>query len=868
MAQPRIRWAIALLFLAQVCAVPGTHTAAAENISVALSPKNLTVPFGARESDYFDLILKNAGKEPASVWIIPRRLLQPGKARTAEIEFKQGEALITPVKGRKDRFKASLPTGESRISFRAVKVTSLGTYKGTIDIVEPDTEKLLVKSDISILKEKRDLLLALQGYKEKEGLALTPRSSDQRVFPVILQNTGESFHELTFDSLTLRGEGLELPAKAIGDIELEANQSQPVILDFSEHELPVSGTYSGTLTVRDKSIKALAKVFKIELAPLVMNLEIRGKEADKPVEFTATAADHVGFDLWVKKAAGEPDRTLEVTGAVRLDAGKDAGVSSEQAVELSGADWRPIRIKFDTETMPASGDHEGWLMIVDKNDPRLTQSMSLKLIGNYSTDRPVWLMVGVIALGSAVSFLFYIVLPRSIKRINLRQKMKALETRAADLAQFDQTHAGPAAELLRNKLEVDRARLRGSLKRAGALSPSYADRMADIDDVIKSVTTSLDRLWTIGLLRQRIWSERSIPFSLRDRFASDLRRAEWQLVQGDDEAAKTRLDELKLRLAGKEMIAEYRTSLSKQIADRLKPPRTGGELADEAWIKELIKDLRNYGAPNDIPEDQFDRLDREYAVVETYLDGFSWLERSGREVSAEKRKEILDLLRGGLTSGTQLRMARQLIRALHTGIGLDDVVEAAAAGEGKIELSGSEPRPGDLVSSHFRFNDERIEADYVSTARLDYIWNFGDGEALSRGKRCVHFYDEKTAGTELHIELDVVGPDGKTIKTYKGPAEGATVKVRATSKRPPDASYLEAAAFVIALVIASMVGINVQFEALTAAPKEPEDAFDYIKTYLPAFLWGFALDQAKGSFVSAFKKLRESPAGGAAGAAG
>lgn len=836
-------------------------SADATDPDIEIVPPKIIVDFGTSESGPFDLLLRNEGSESAKLEVILGALINSTNQRLGELSFVTDDAGPTI-----DRRGVTLsPKQRARLKVRATGVASHGLYKAKIRVVDPASGKELKEAEVEVRKEKRSLKLSIVGHSAGQPYELLPKHTEERRFPIIVKNDGDALTSLAVDAVKFAGAAGDISASLEpNSFDLESGQQRALTLALDEAaQLPIGGSMRATLQFKDRNTEGearepLRQIFSLLLKPISLGLTIDKPDPAKPLEFTVTGVDRKTFVLGLKKPADTPDLTVSLEGQVTLRDGTRASLTSADDLVLKDSEWHVVSVTFDLEQMPAAGTHQGLLEIKDAAGTGLRQSVPFILKGSYASDAPVWGLIVAISTGSILSYILYIFLPRSIRRTKVRDKLNALKAQVDDLAQFDLSHAGQAALTLQNKVEVDRARLRLSFELARPWYPYYSDRMTEIEAVLEEQKANIDRLKTIGHLRQRIWTESSIPFGLRDEFESALRSAEWGLVEGDPDVVQAKLDALRARLSGGDLHAAHGTELAKRIAERLNPAGPAGTPNNVGFIDELTDELRKLVAAGPIAEDRVEEIGRKFAVVETYYYDYRTLKQSGQPVSGEDDERIEKLLRGGIRAGVQIREARSLIGSLQRGVTLDEIIRQFEDKNGRIELSNQKPAPGEELWARWRFSDRTINAECELTAGLMFLWDFGDQTRLGRGMSCAHFFSESNADKPFKVTLRVRQPNGDDLELK--PERSITVQKKPT--RPTDSSILEAAGFLIALSIAILVGIETQFTAFDAAPEAPETLFATIRTYLPAFLWGFALDQAKGGFLSAYTNLSGNQQGG------
>jgi len=555
--------------------------------------------------------------------------------------------------------------------------------------------------------------------------------------------------------------------------------------------------------------------------------------------------DRTEYDLTLVNTPNGIERKIDIPSATLRWKGKTITTIPINNIGLNERE-ASIKLNFNKTLMPASGVYEGKLVVKDKERPDLTKTFRLNLKGNY---KPVLEPSLAIIAGAIISLLLSVFFPRKIRKKKMAQRLFHLNKDMENqMAGYGRAGSGPSTRFLAKSMWRDLARLRHLFGEINILSPMVSERFTNVEGLIEDLTKRLNQVKEIDRLREVAWNRQSIPFSMRRKLAEELNAAEWNLVVEKTDNTKSHINTAWKMIEDETAIMAQRTSLAQQIAERLPPPAPGAatDLTDDPWIFPLIQELRRYAHLAEVPEERLVELDRKYTIVTNFLDSFEELQRSYPTNVSQNKVKLVEYLKTGVNDDSDLKKSLDKVRQLRMGVAINHVVDAANQQKGQIILEPKNPTAGVLVRARFQFDDGRIDREPDLTFQLIYEWNFGDDTESTSGKDAVHFYDEKKEGATCNLTLTIRYGEPNPQELCKMTKK---IKVQKAPSPSLDLTLMQSSLFFGTVVVALLVGLNVQLDSITA--------YDSWQDYLAPFLWGFGLDQAKTGFSSSMDTLEK-----------
>ncbi len=635
------------------------------------------------------------------------------------------------------------------------------------------------------------------------------------------------------------------------------------------------GTYEGALVVRNLTSGAeeTIKVHVKKTTPHLFDLELAGVELKEGrIELESASHDTVFVFLLKNPATGiyrdiklifTPDTSLAASIApdhFSLEPG------NEQMVTLRLAE------------MPGGKVSMGMLTIADEMEPGSHKTFFMALRSSYRSPLQIALFVMLVLAGSLFSLILGTAIPRTIVKLKNRRWAQELGTEIRENAESGSPISVKLA-VLRNKLGF----LNDGIKWYGV---KVTERIEEINRLKAELEADLKVVVAIKHLRNRVEQTALIPRSLETKVENLLMLAERNLLEGDRENAKAKIDDARKIFAEKEALAQLQTELTEAIQALTQLPENPSGVD---WMDELIKQLialkPDSLAPEQLPE-KLSEIQRRYAIVDLYWNKFinDIIKRfSDFETQEDK---LLELLKTGLASEATLQEADDLVSAMNLKLSESDVIDSIQKDGGRIMVSTFTPLPEQIITFRFVLRDRHKDESFLAR-RLRYEWNFGDETNVDVGKERLHYFRKKSKSWRSRLKnlwrskaaaLSPASSDRASMDQREGkpaaksaePDYEVTLKIKDRAgneivetpfkqgifirsyhdkKYRVDISSVEFITFVTAFFVALGFAINMHFDEMKH--------FHSFKDLVTPFLWGFGLDQGKNTFMESFKSLAQ-----------
>lgn len=614
------------------------------------------------------------------------------------------------------------------------------------------------------------------------------------------------------------------------------------------------GTYEGALVMRNltRSTEEMLKVHVKKTTPHIFDLELAGVEIkDGRIELESASHDTV-FAFWLKNPATGVYRDLKLM--FTPDTSFQAAIAPAHFT-LEPGNEQMITLRLSA--MPGGKVSTGMLAVVDEMEPGSRKTFLMALRSSYRSPAQIAKFVLLVFAGSVFSLILGTAIPRTIVKLKNRRWLQELATEIREHAESGSPLSVKLA-VLRNKLGY----LNEGIKWYGV---TVTERVEEINRIKTELEADLKVVVASKHLRNRVEQTALIPRSLEAKVENLLALAERNLLEGDRENAKAKIDEARKIFDEKEALEQFQTELAEAIA-KLPENSSGSD-----WMEELIKQLKA-SPPDSLPPERLGEVQRRYAIVDLYLNKFKndILKRFPDYKTHESN--LLELLKMGLASETALQAAEDRIGAMNLKL-FENENEIAAAviadiqqGQGSIQASTFTPLPEQIITFRFVLHDRHKDESFLAR-RLRYEWNFGDKTNVDIGKERLHYFHTKPqswwarletlwpgrgaaapAQPDYEVTLQIKGRGGKEIAEtpFK---RGIFIRSYRDKKYRADISSVEFITFVTAFLIALGFAINLHFDEMSH--------FLSFKDWVTPFLWGFGLDQGKNTFMESFKSIAQ-----------
>lgn len=606
------------------------------------------------------------------------------------------------------------------------------------------------------------------------------------------------------------------------------------------------GTYEGALIVRSltRGTEEMIKVHAKKATPPMFDIELAGVEIkDGRIELESTSHDTVFVFLLINPATGIY-RDLKLT--FTPDTSFHASLTPYHFTLEPGAEQM---VTLRLAAMSGGKVSMGILTIVDAIEPGSRKAFLLALRSSYRSLTQKVSFVLLVFAGSVFSLILGTAIPRTIVKLKNRRWLQEMATEIREHAESGSPISVKLA-VLRNKLGY----LNEGIKWYGV---TVTERVEEINRLKTDLEADLKVVVVIKHLRDRVEQTALIPHSLEAKVENLLVLAEQNLLEGDRENAKSRIDEARKIFDEKEALEQLQAELAEAINQL---PATSAGLD---WMDGLISQLKAVQSAS-LPPQRLGEVQRQYAIVDLYLNKFKndILKRFPQFNTHENA--LLELLRGGLASEAALQEAESLVGAMNLKLFENDIIDDIRQGKGSIEASTFAPLPEQIITFRFVLHDRQKDECFL-TRRLRYEWNFGDKTNVDIGKERVHYFRTKpqnwrarlktlwqsrdaAAQPDYEVTLDIKDRNGQEIAEtpFK---RGIFIRSYHDKKYRADISSVEFITFVTAFLIALGFAINLHFDEMTH--------FLSFKDWVTPFLWGFGLDQGKNTFMESFKSIAQ-----------
>jgi hypothetical protein len=691
---------------------------------------------------------------------------------------------------------------------------------------------------------------------EPESLKVTITSGATADFTLSLTNT-------TKDSVALELEAGKLIFTAsdqIAEMRFPENGQE-------KERMRVTLAAAAPRNQREVKLKATkVKFVGVYEGVLIMRDLARGTEEKISVQIKKTAPPH--FDL---ELAGVEQRD----GRIELESGANDTVFAFLLKNPPTGSYRALKLEFTPDTsfraslMPARfalepGNEQmvtlrlsemaggkvsmGMLTIVDEMAPESRKAFVLTLRSSFRSPTQIAVFALLVFAGSVFSLILGTAIPRTIVKLKNRRGLREMAIGIRDHAESG-SPINVKLAVLRNKLGY----LNEGIKWYGV---TVTERVEEINRLKADLEADLNLVVAVKHLRNRVEQTALIPRSLEAKVENLLTLVEQNLLEGDRENAKARIDEARKIFDEKEALQQLQAELAEAINQL--PASSGLD-----WIDGLINQLKAAQAAS-LPVERLSEVQRQYAIVDLYLNKFkNDVLKRFPDFNAHEG-DLLELLRKGLASDAALQEAEDLVNGMNLKLFEPDVVDDVQHGRGSIEASTITPLPEQIITFRFVLHD-RHKDECFWAQRLKYEWNFGDATNVDVGKERVHYFRKKppswwsrlknlrrgrnaapSAKADYEVKLSVKDRAGKEIAAapYK---KDIFVRSYHDKKYRADISSVESITFITAFLIALGFAINLHFDEIRH--------FLSFKDWVTPFLWGFGLDQGKNTFMESFKSI-------------
>ncbi|MGH7451391.1 MAG: hypothetical protein ACRENG_08620, partial [bacterium] len=487
-----------------------------------------------------------------------------------------------------------------------------------------------------------------------------------------------------------------------------------------------------------------------------------------------------------------------------------------------------------------------------------------------------------VLIGSVFSLILGTAIPRTIVKLKNRRWAQEIATEIREHAESGSPISVKLA-VLRNKLGY----LNDGIKWYGV---KVTERIEEINRLKAELEADLKVVVAIKHLRNRVEQTALIPRSLETKVENLLMLAERNLLEGDRENAKAKIDDARKIFDEKEALAQLQAELTEaiQVLAQLPENPSGVDWMDEL-IKQLIALKPDSLAPEQLPE-KLSEIQRQYAIVDLYWNKFiNDILKRFSDFETQKDK-LLELLKIGLTSEAALQEADDLVRAMNIKLSESDIINSIQKDGGRIIVSTSTPLPEQIITFRFVLRDRHKDESFLAR-RLRYEWNFGDETNVDVGKERLHYFRKKSKSWRSRLKnlwrskaaalppvssdraSSPASMDHREDKSSVKPAEPdyeVTLKIKDRAgneivkapfkqgifirsyhdkKYRVDISSVEFITFVTVFFVALGFAINMHFDEMKH--------FHSFKDLVTPFLWGFGLDQGKNTFMESFKSIAQ-----------
>ncbi|MGH7600819.1 MAG: hypothetical protein ACREOI_31060 [bacterium] len=605
------------------------------------------------------------------------------------------------------------------------------------------------------------------------------------------------------------------------------------------------GTFEGALVMRNltRSTEEMIKVQVKKTRPPVFDLELAGAEIKEGrIELQSTSDDTI-FTFLLKNPATGIYRDLKLVFIP--DSPFQASITPDQFTFEPGNEQM---VTLRLSEMPGGKVSMGMLTIIDEMEPGSRKTFFMGLRSSYRSPEQIALFVLLVFAGSIFSLILGTAIPRTIVKLKNRRLAQELGTEIREHAESGSPISVKLA-VLRNKLGY----LNDGIKWYGV---TVTERIEEINRLKAELEADLKLVVVVKHLRNRVEQTALIPRNLEAKVENLLVLAERNLLEGDRENAKVKIDEARKIFDEKEALAQLQAELTEAIA-KLPENSSGVD-----WMEELSKELKA-SRPDSLPPERLGEVQRRYAIVDLYLNKFKndILKRFPDFQTHEDA--LLELLRRGLASEAALQEAGNLIGAMNLKLFENDIIDDIRQGKGSIEASTFTPLPEQIIAFRFVLHDRHKDESFLAR-RLRYEWNFGDMTNVDIGKERVHYFRTKpqswwsplkklwrgrsAALPDYEVALQIKNRAGKEI-TEAPFKQNIFIRSYHDKKYRVDISSVEFITFFTVFFVALGFAINMHFDEMKH--------FHSFKDLVTPFLWGFGLDQGKNTFMESFKSISQ-----------
>lgn len=460
---------------------------------------------------------------------------------------------------------------------------------------------------------------------------------------------------------------------------------------------------------------------------------------------------------------------------------------------------------------------------------------------------PAWDIVLWVAIGAILSVMLNQMLPASrTKRSNYNRIM--------ELRSKIQSSTEPGADL-RMVLNAEQHRIRGVNSEIFWFSPGKKERFDEVNQLIENLARKVDLVARLSALREYFRREGIIPQSRRQRDIDCLLlQSEGALVDGDLDEAESKLDEADKKKSEPETdgAGDRRSELAKRIRElpAQKPERP-------PYIQNLILKLRSkLQKGNKIDpaasDEGLPQLEHEYAKAALY----EVLEQTlcDHDFGEQELKLKYDFSRR--LAAEDFYGARSLLSVRITPHEICETLDKINSGNLGARIRVEPVNPEERQSAVYEVEFDEPRLNYLEARRLvQFVWDFGDGTARTRGVRCVHHFPltvlwrnplrrlqrlQLVKGSyERTVSVEMSASDDERESTAKTDTK---VRVRGPTKRSVGLTLFELFSFVLVTAVAVISAFGAEYANLVG-----ESTYS---TWLTAFLFGFGLDQIRDRTVN------------------
>jgi hypothetical protein len=566
-----------------------------------------------------------------------------------------------------------------------------------------------------------------------------------------------------------------------------------------------------------------------------------------------------------------------------------------ESITLDQGQTEVVNLTFE-DNVP-KGDYEGSLVIIDANNDKLTQKITVLLssphmsfsdIFNEGTGK-IYLLV---FLGTLASLFLTVFVPISATKRDNRQNIDACDDRIKGLTDYEIK--------LRQKLLVDLARARTINENTKFFTPSAQDRLKTVSEAIVRINAQLDKRDKVQSLREL--AEKDLPYSKYEELWEILDGAGRCIYTTNIEAAEKRRQEAEEKynkyIQGDQVeidncIAEVREKIEKLRNVTAAPDEQSLLLP---FIEELKKELLNNDskvksiaketneAQGESNAQKYSRdlkylknLDLKCSKVVIYYNRFL---KDVKEVEKEERPGARDEIEDFFKSEEyhKLRKAVEYCDSFRIGITKKNIEKEIQGKLFRIVSEPSDPNVNKPVDFRIVFNEAKInESPLVDDFR--YEWDFSDSTRKAAKFRVTHYFKRRgilillrkwvrrnliVMVNGLHRPVWLARSADK-LKIWKGFSptvdvfrddDNAKLSQQTTTvpvSEPIDKEYssditvTNVLSYAVTLVLSS-------FLAVTDTLSE-DYAFKSMKDYLTPFLLGFTLNIFKDTLMNPTKLL-------------